>query len=188
MSVWFEPICFQPTEHQSFSLLFLRRWTAARSEDSPSWSPSASSVFCCSSKLQLVCTGYASVHTAYHPRVWLVCQEFKHVLFLSLDMKNFQQLLKRGDDEETMKGCTERDERGNKDAERGQTPCRRHSTMLETRTENAPTQDYQVRHSIILTLQVLEINLQKEQKIQTIPCVCSSTAVYPSSRACFRTT
>ncbi|XP_030265331.1 histone-arginine methyltransferase CARM1-like isoform X2 [Sparus aurata] len=56
------------------------------------------------------------------------------------DMKNFQQLLKKGDDEETSRGCTERDERGHKDAE---TPSRRHPTLLETRATNAPTQDYQ---------------------------------------------
>ncbi|XP_075951185.1 histone-arginine methyltransferase CARM1 isoform X2 [Anarhichas minor] len=51
------------------------------------------------------------------------------------DMKNFQRLLKRGDDEETRKGCTEGDERGNKDVERAQT---RHPS-----TENGSTQDYQ---------------------------------------------
>ncbi|XP_034411426.1 histone-arginine methyltransferase CARM1-like isoform X2 [Cyclopterus lumpus] len=51
------------------------------------------------------------------------------------DMKNFQRSLKTGDDEETRKGCTEDDERGNKDVERGQT---RHQ-----RTEDGPTQGYQ---------------------------------------------
>lgn len=63
-------------------------------------------------------------------------------------MKNFQRLLKRGDDEETSKVSTERDERGNDDAERDQTPS-------ETRAENVPTQGFQVSHSITLTLQVL---------------------------------
>ncbi|XP_054479436.1 histone-arginine methyltransferase CARM1 [Anoplopoma fimbria] len=51
------------------------------------------------------------------------------------DMKNFQRLLKTRDDEETREGCTEGDERADKDVERGLT---RHP-----RTENAPTQDYQ---------------------------------------------
>ncbi|XP_036946641.1 histone-arginine methyltransferase CARM1 isoform X2 [Acanthopagrus latus] len=56
------------------------------------------------------------------------------------DMKNFQQLLKQGDDEETSRGCTERGEGGHKDAE---TPSRRHPTPFGTRAANAPTQDYQ---------------------------------------------
>ncbi|KAK1876860.1 1-phosphatidylinositol 45-bisphosphate phosphodiesterase delta-4 [Dissostichus eleginoides] len=55
------------------------------------------------------------------------------------DMKNFQQLLRTGDDEGTRKGCPEVEKRGNQDE--GPTP--RHPMMLETRTEDAPTQDYQ---------------------------------------------
>ncbi|XP_044044488.1 histone-arginine methyltransferase CARM1 isoform X2 [Siniperca chuatsi] len=70
------------------------------------------------------------------------------------DMKNFQQLLKRGDDKDTSKGCSERDERENKDAERGKTPSRRHTTMFESRTENAPTQGYQF-HSCLFQQQSL---------------------------------
>ncbi|XP_056287569.1 histone-arginine methyltransferase CARM1-like isoform X3 [Pseudoliparis swirei] len=51
------------------------------------------------------------------------------------DMKSFQRSLKRGDDEETRKGCTEDNERGNKDVEGGQT---RHQG-----TEDGPAQGYQ---------------------------------------------
>ncbi|XP_063733471.1 histone-arginine methyltransferase CARM1-like isoform X2 [Eleginops maclovinus] len=68
------------------------------------------------------------------------------------DMKNFQQLLKTGDDDGTRKGCTEVGTRGSKDG--GQTPSRRHPMMLETRTENAPTQDYQF-HSCLSQQQIL---------------------------------
>ncbi|KAF1371934.1 hypothetical protein PFLUV_G00274910 [Perca fluviatilis] len=50
------------------------------------------------------------------------------------DMKNFQQLLKRGEDGGAGKGCTEGDERGK------QTPSRRHPTVVESRAENVPTQ------------------------------------------------
>ncbi|XP_010788531.1 histone-arginine methyltransferase CARM1 [Notothenia coriiceps] len=66
------------------------------------------------------------------------------------DMKNFQQLLRTGDDEGTRKGCAEVEKRGNQDE--GQTP--RHLMMLETRTEDAPTQDYQF-HSCLSQQQVL---------------------------------
>lgn len=148
--VWFTPIRLQPTEHQSSSLLFPRRWTAARSEDSPFWSPWASRVFCCSSELQLVSAACAKLHTAYHPGVWLVCQDIKRgrlrkhlILCGSPDLKNFQQLLKRGDDGEASK------ERENKDAEGGQTPLGRHPTLFETAAENVPIQGYQVSHSVI---------------------------------------
>uniref|UniRef100_A0A4W6DTM2 Histone-arginine methyltransferase CARM1 n=1 Tax=Lates calcarifer TaxID=8187 RepID=A0A4W6DTM2_LATCA len=48
------------------------------------------------------------------------------------DMKNFQQLLKRGNDEEIMKVCTEKDMRGSEDAE---------SQALST--THLPTQGYQ---------------------------------------------
>lgn len=70
--VYFKTICFQPTEHQSSNLLFPRRWTAARWEDSPSWSLSASWVFCCSLKLQTVGTVHAKIHTGYHHEVVVV--------------------------------------------------------------------------------------------------------------------
>ncbi|KAA8579882.1 hypothetical protein FQN60_006975, partial [Etheostoma spectabile] len=50
------------------------------------------------------------------------------------DMKNFQQLLKRGDDEGAREGYTEGDERGK------QTPSRRHPTGVESKAENVPTQ------------------------------------------------
>ncbi|KAI3365736.1 hypothetical protein L3Q82_000693 [Scortum barcoo] len=64
--------------------------------------------------------------------------------FLTSDMKNFQQLLKKGDDEETRRGFTERYEKENSDAERGQTPSWRHPIRFEARTENAAIQGYQV--------------------------------------------
>lgn len=88
--------------------------------------------------------------------VWFWTPDKRLVPFGSPDMQNFQQLLKRGDDEETSKGSTERDKGGNDDAERGQTPS-------ETRAENVPTQGFQVSHSITLTLQVLikQIRLQQ---------------------------
>ncbi|XP_070813863.1 histone-arginine methyltransferase CARM1 [Chaetodon trifascialis] len=70
------------------------------------------------------------------------------------DMKNFQQLLKRGDDEETSKGCTEGDERENKDVERGQTPSGRHPAVFETGAQNAPMQGYQF-HSCLSQQQSL---------------------------------
>ncbi|XP_051283246.1 histone-arginine methyltransferase CARM1 [Dicentrarchus labrax] len=70
------------------------------------------------------------------------------------EMKDFQRLLKRGDDEETRKGCTERDEAGNKDAERVQTPSRRHPTTFETSSKNSPTQGYQF-HSCVSQQQSL---------------------------------
>ncbi|KAM9334100.1 histone-arginine methyltransferase CARM1-like [Symphorus nematophorus] len=78
------------------------------------------------------------------------------------DMKNFQQSLRTGDDEET-KSCKERDDRGNKDAERDQNPSRRHSTVAETRAEHAPTQDYQF-HSCVSQQQNL---LQDYLRIST---------------------
>ncbi|XP_045909753.1 histone-arginine methyltransferase CARM1-like [Micropterus dolomieu] len=71
------------------------------------------------------------------------------------DLKNFQQLLKRGDDEETKKGCTERDEKENRDSERGKTPSRRHPTMFESRTENAPTLGTYQFHSCLSQQQSL---------------------------------
>ncbi|XP_038571642.1 histone-arginine methyltransferase CARM1-like isoform X2 [Micropterus salmoides] len=71
------------------------------------------------------------------------------------DLKNFQQLLKRGDDEETKKGCTERDERENRDSERGKTPSRRHPPMFESRTENAPTLGTYQFHSCLSQQQSL---------------------------------
>lgn len=88
-------------------------------------------------------------------------------------MQNFQRLLKRGDDEETSKGSTERDEGGNDDAERGQTPS-------ETRAENVPTQGFQVSHSITLTVQVLIKQIRLQQHCLHCPylrpcfivCVC----------------
>ncbi|XP_035533931.1 histone-arginine methyltransferase CARM1-like [Morone saxatilis] len=70
------------------------------------------------------------------------------------EMKDFQQLLKRGDDEEMRKGCTEGDEAGNKEAERVQTPSRRHPTTFETSSKNAPTQGYQF-HSCVSQQQSL---------------------------------
>ncbi|XP_068446576.1 histone-arginine methyltransferase CARM1-like isoform X2 [Clinocottus analis] len=51
------------------------------------------------------------------------------------DMKSFKRSLRRGHDEETRKGCTEGDERRNKDGERGQT--------RPPRTEDGRTQGYQ---------------------------------------------
>ncbi|XP_029303299.1 histone-arginine methyltransferase CARM1 [Cottoperca gobio] len=67
------------------------------------------------------------------------------------DMKNFQQLLKTGD------------EGGNMGAERGQTHSRRNPTMFETRIENAPTQGYQF-HSCLSQQQTL---LQDYQRTAT---------------------
>ncbi|XP_040888103.1 histone-arginine methyltransferase CARM1 [Toxotes jaculatrix] len=69
------------------------------------------------------------------------------------DMKNFQQLLKTGNDEETEKGCAERDKRGRKDTET-QIPSWRHPAKFETRTENTPTQCYQF-HSCLSQQQSL---------------------------------
>ncbi|XP_041822087.1 histone-arginine methyltransferase CARM1-like [Chelmon rostratus] len=64
------------------------------------------------------------------------------------DLKNFQQLLKRGDDGEASK------ERENKDAEGGQTPLGRHPTLFETAAENVPIQGYQF-HSCLSQQQSL---------------------------------
>ncbi|XP_039979070.1 histone-arginine methyltransferase CARM1-like [Xiphias gladius] len=71
----------------------------------------------------------------------------------STDMRNFQQLLKRSNDEETMKGCTERNERGSMGAE-SQIPSKRHPSMLEARAEHTQTQEYQF-HSCLSQQQSL---------------------------------
>ncbi len=107
------------------------------------------------------------------------------IIFGSPDMKNFQQLLKRAADDERSKDSTERNDRDNRDAFRGETPYRRHPAMIETTTKN-----YQVSHSIILTFEVLVKykSLKKKLKCLSLLCVCSSTAVCHSSRAFFRIT
>ncbi|KAM8905638.1 histone-arginine methyltransferase CARM1-like [Spinachia spinachia] len=71
------------------------------------------------------------------------------------DMKSFKRLLKRGDDPETGKCCTEGDQRRNKDAEGGQTRL--------PRTEDGPAQGYQF-HSCLSQHQNL---LQDSSRITT---------------------
>uniref|UniRef100_A0AAQ5YC73 Type I protein arginine methyltransferase n=1 Tax=Amphiprion ocellaris TaxID=80972 RepID=A0AAQ5YC73_AMPOC len=72
------------------------------------------------------------------------------------DMKNFQRLLKRGDVKDSRISCRGGDERGDEDAERGQAASRRHPTVFETRTENAPTQCYQFHSCLSLQQSLLQ--------------------------------
>ena len=124
------------------------------------------------------------IHTAFPRGLWfrvsgVRANQITSRPLGSADMKNFQQLLKQGDDEETSRGCTERGEGGHKDAE---TPSRRHPTPFGTRAANAPTQDYQVRHLIILTLSVLINKSEEGPRIQTVhcvQCVCLCVCVVP---------
>lgn len=73
-----------------------------------------------------------------------MCQEFKHLQLPVLpdppDMKSFKRLLKRSDDAEAGKGCTEVDQGGHKDAEGCQTRV--------PRTEDGPAQGYQVGREV----------------------------------------
>lgn len=104
----------------------------------------------------------------HHPGFWFVCHVKHPDLFDSPDMKNFQQILKRGEDEETRRGC-KKDERGNKDAE---THSRRHPTMFETRSEHVLSQGYQVGHSIILTVHCRNNLTCVKKKLKVLIVVC----------------
>lgn len=62
-------------------------------------------------------------------------------------MRRFQQQLKQGDSHDWRGRCTVGDEKGSKDADRGQTCRRRH--VFDTRAEKKATQDNQVKSPIL---------------------------------------
>lgn len=75
----------------------------------------------------------------------------KHqVIFGSVDMKRFQQLLKKPGDEDRSKICIEKDEgqvRQNKGPEGGPNLSRRHPTIFQARNESTTVIGHQVSHS-----------------------------------------